>query len=84
MALKLRFPLRVTRSVSIPSPLPSSRLPSTCTRQRLIQELNVGQIHEEFQGLVKAAASHESSVPSSANFQRASASEQLSFNTQRI
>lgn len=38
-------------------------LPSACTKQQLTQKLNIGQMHEEFQGLVEKTALHESSDP---------------------
>lgn len=35
-------------------------LPSACTKQQLIQKLNIDQIYKEFQGLVEKTALHES------------------------
>lgn len=77
---KLRFlcsPLCVMRSEDISSSLCCSHLPSACTQRQLTQKLNIGQILEEFQGLVKKTALRESSHPFSANLKCTSASDQL-------
>lgn len=46
-------------------------------QQQLTKKLNTGQIHEEFQGLVKKTVLHELSDPFSANLKCTSASKQL-------